>query len=182
MLLVSVFIGIMFVTSKYDKYNMLDWFRNPAAAYEYEMRVSGGEDGERGRWGGLRHSFELVTKDPGHFFLGYGPCSSRESFLGPAFEGKLYRSGVTQTSMASSQRIVVETGFAGVVMYLSLFAVILKRSKRDFTNHNLLLSMLAVFFIGSFYCETFFADVLAFMFWFMVSALHKKNNIGENVI
>lgn len=181
-LFIPIFIGIMTIYDKHSKGYLIKWFKNPTGAYEYEQRISKGHIKGAGRLGTLNQSIELGTKDIGHFFLGYGPCSTVESFLGSSFESHLYRTGMFEADLPFFQKLFIEIGFWGVVLYLSLIAVLLMKSKKAFVNHNLLISMLVVFFLSSFYVDTFSSDVLGFMFWFLVSALHVKNNKGEKVI
>jgi hypothetical protein len=181
--LIIMFIGLIRLFDRTDKGYIADWFTNPKGAFEYEMRVSGGETGTTGRIGSLKYALNLITADPVSFLFGYGPASSAESFLGPSFEGKLYRSGAfKRNSMPTLPQIIVELGFIGLGLFLFFGFKLIRYNQSEYLNNDCLVTIVAFFFISSFYTETFRAEPTALVFWLLISFLHVRCNQGISII
>lgn len=180
-----VFAGFINIFSKYDKGYTFEWFSSkPSGAYEYEMRVSGGEKGTVGRIGSLKYAIRLVadTNNIPTALFGYGACSSAESFLGPDFESKLYRSGAFKASMPAFPRLIVELGLFGLGFYLFFYYTLIRPGNNHFLNKICLLSIVGFFLISSFYVSTLFSDPTAIVFWLIICFMHKQVNRNNSII
>ena len=106
----------------------------------------------------------------------YGADSASHSFLGENFYGELYKKGIKINS-PSFQKVLVELGFVGVLLYLFfIFSIIIQGIIK---KNYLLFGAGFVFLVTGFYTSSWHADATAFLFWFVLCydlTLNKREN------
>jgi hypothetical protein len=118
----------------------------------------------------------LIDRYPYLYFFGYGRCSASASNLGASFTGELAARGISIPSPAF-HRTLLELGVSGLLLFLAFgFRCILLGIVR---KNSLLFGAGIVYVVMSFYGDPWSFNLLAFLFCFIITYVHKY---GRNAI